>query len=89
MFGLGKEHNGLYYYYLTFFPTILLTQQHPAFDLWHWRLGHPSASRLPYLAKSLNNFSSNHDLFCHVCPSSKHTRIPFSNKNNCIMNLLT
>lgn len=83
MIGLGKEHNGLYYYYPTIFPTVLLTQQqHPAFDLWHWRLGHPSASRLPYLAKSINNFSSSHDLFCHVCPLSKHTRLPFPNKNN-------
>lgn len=83
MIGLGKEHNGLYYYYPTIFPTVLLTQQqHHAFDLWHWRLGHPSASRLPYLAKSINNFSSSHDLFCHVCPLSKHTRLPFPNKNN-------
>ncbi|KAH9750713.1 retrovirus-related pol polyprotein from transposon RE2 [Citrus sinensis] len=83
MIGLGKEHNGLYYYYPTIFPTVLLTQQqHSAFDLWHWRLGHPSASRLPYLAKSINNFSSSHDLFCHVCPLSKHTRLPFPNKNN-------
>ncbi|KAH9725530.1 protein kinase domain-containing protein [Citrus sinensis] len=42
MIGLGKEHNGLYYYYPTIFPTVLLTQQqHPAFDLWHWRLATP------------------------------------------------
>ena len=46
--GLGKVHDGLYFLQ----PSHALpAASSPLFDLWHWRLGHPSLSRLVDLTK--------------------------------------
>ncbi|KAL5764898.1 hypothetical protein ACOSQ2_017492 [Xanthoceras sorbifolium] len=82
MIGLGKEYGGLYYYQPASFPTTLTTQRHHSFDLWHWRLGHPSASRIKYLFKMVKDISPYVDQFCYICPLAKHSRLPFPHENN-------
>ncbi|CAL9024038.1 unnamed protein product, partial [Prunus brigantina] len=81
--GLGKEHNGLYY--LTK-PTDI--KPPPAAhttstnsDLWHRRLGHPSAAPLQFLSKSVYGIPFNLNSDCEICPMAKQTRLPFSSSS--------
>eukprot|EP00268_Persea_americana_P016234 TRINITY_DN17686_c0_g2_i1.p1 TRINITY_DN17686_c0_g2~~TRINITY_DN17686_c0_g2_i1.p1 ORF type:complete len:177 (-),score=16.56 TRINITY_DN17686_c0_g2_i1:466-996(-) len=80
MIGMGKEHGGLYYYHLTSSSTALTAHQHGQFDIWHYRLGHPSHSRLLALSKIVDGISIS-SCHCDVCPLAKHARLPFLNNN--------
>ncbi|KAG5548569.1 hypothetical protein RHGRI_014054 [Rhododendron griersonianum] len=61
MIGVGNCYDGLYYLQV---PTAALAASRPSFDLWHWRLGHPSTPRLSSIAS----------LDSSVFISKEHTR---------------
>lgn len=62
--------------------TALVSQQHTSFNLWHWRLGHPSLPRLLFLSKTVDDiFSCSHSTY-DVCHLAKHTKLPFPHENN-------
>jgi hypothetical protein len=46
-------------------------------DIWHYRLGHLSSSRLALLHKYVPAISINPDHICTVCPLSKQKHLPF------------
>ena len=80
MIGVGKWRDDLYY-----LVALASTPPSSCFacnlfissNLWHRRLGHPSSTRLQFLAdNSLKfNFDSSHK--CDICPLAKQTRHPF------------
>jgi len=49
--------------------------------LWHQRLGHPSPSRLDFMAKTLLNLFLESNKICDVCTFAKHTLIYFPNSS--------
>lgn len=66
--GLGKMHDGLYFLQ----PShALLAASSPQFDIWHWRLGHTSHSRLVDLSREFSFISSSTNCECTVCPLAK------------------
>ena len=50
--------------------------------LWHFRLGHPSLSRMSVLQNVLPSFSSKCTDVCTICPLAKQKRLPFPSQNN-------
>lgn len=89
MIGLGKERNGLYYLVaLATKKTLTNPTSNSAnqptcnlvtssTDLWHYRLGHVSLSRLNFIAKNFLNISINSNNACHICHLAKQSRLPF------------
>ena len=80
--GLGKQQGGLYYLVslASDKPSLLppsCNHAHASTHLWHSRLGHPSSSRLQFLAKNVLNFPFSNNA-CEVCPLAKQTRLPFN-----------
>ncbi|KAL2241232.1 UNVERIFIED_CONTAM: Retrovirus-related Pol polyprotein from transposon RE1 [Sesamum indicum] len=86
---IGKQIGKLYYLdTLSFSPmnkasysnsvseSLLLSHVHDAYELWHKRLGHPSANVLSHIS-SLNLNKSIEPPVCHVCPLAKQARTPF------------
>jgi hypothetical protein len=89
MIGLGKQHNGLYYFMALATkqnmtnPSSTITQPTCHFtisftDLWHNRLGHKSSSRLRFITKKFLNFFIQSNTICYVCPLAKQRRLPFN-----------
>lgn len=77
--GLGKVHDGLYFLK----PShALLVASSPLFDLWHWRLGHPSHSRSVDLSKEFLFITVSNKCKCTVCPIAKQSRLPFPSSLN-------
>ena len=79
--GLGKQQGGLYYLVslASDKPSLLppsCNHAHASTHLWHSRLGHPSSSRLQFLAKNVLHFPFSNNA-CEVCPLAKQTRLPF------------
>ena len=79
--GLGKQQGGLYYLVslVSDKPSLLppsCNHAHASTHLWHSRLGHPSSSRLQFLAKNVLHFPFSNNA-CEVCPLAKQTRLPF------------
>ena len=56
------------------------------FHTWHYRLGHPSLSRMSFLSSVVPHVThSDHDVsLCTVCPLAKQKRLPFPNKNHLV-----
>ena len=50
--------------------------------LWHFRLGHPSLSRMSILQNVLPSFSAQCTDVCTICPLAKQKRLPFPSHNN-------
>ena len=50
--------------------------------LWHFRLGHPSLSRMSVLQNVLPSFSTQCTDVCTICPLAKQKRLPFPSHNN-------
>ena len=75
---VGSCWNGLYFMQS---PTSLYATARPSFDIWHWRLGHPSASRSSDISALDSSVSFSNKMSCDVCPLGKHTRTPFPSSN--------
>ena len=50
--------------------------------LWHFRLGHPSLSRMSILQNVLPSFSAQCIDVCTIYPLAKQKRLPFPSHNN-------
>jgi len=82
--GLGKERAGLFYlqhnsdsslpHGSSFSATSIKAA---STDVWHYRLGHPSQSRLALLHTLLPVSCSNSNNICAVCPLAKQRKLPF------------
>jgi transposase InsO family protein len=83
---VGKEEGGLFYlmqqpkvsplssFSISSCNSTIKTSSH---DVWHYRLGHPSESRMQSLHHSFPEISCINKDFCYVCPLAKQHRIPF------------
>ncbi|CAN1753275.1 Retrovirus-related Pol polyprotein from transposon TNT 1-94 [Linum perenne] len=76
--GSAKLHRGLYH----MAPSILVSQatsssNSDVFDLWHYRLGHTSHTRIPYLQHIDRSISTYPHLVCDVCHFAKQRRLSF------------
>lgn len=59
--------------------------------LWHFRLGHPSLSRLSLIEKDYPNIKCKAFSHCKICQQAKQHRLPFSlsnNNSNSVLDLL-
>ena len=84
MIDLGKAHNGLYLLQesgckpSTSALAAVATSVSSS-DLWHNRLGHPSASKLQLLKQYVNDVRINKTApCCDICHFSKQKKLPFS-----------
>lgn len=82
--GLGKEKGGLFYLqnnpdFTSVFRSSfsIVSIKAPSTDVWHYRLGHPSQSRLDLLKPLLPNISLHSNNTCTVCPLAKQHKLPF------------
>ncbi|KAJ9551410.1 hypothetical protein OSB04_015455 [Centaurea solstitialis] len=80
--GRGSSKDGLYYFTATAFCNSIISRN---FDLWHWRLGHPSLGRFRFLTRTFDYIKSSGVSQCDVCPQAKQCRLPF-NKSVSICN---
>ena len=88
MIGLGREQNGLYlldnkYKDLSSIPAA--THYHSVsthFDLWHFRLGHPSSGKLELVNKIVSFIQCNKTAHYDICPIAKQKRLPFSSSTH-------
>ncbi|CAN1833821.1 Retrovirus-related Pol polyprotein from transposon RE1, partial [Linum perenne] len=76
--GSARLHNGLYHM-ITRKPVshIASAQTNPAFDLWHYRLGHISHFKVPLLKSIHSSISTQPHLPCEICHFSRQRRTPF------------
>jgi hypothetical protein len=80
--GVGKQQGGLFY--LLNKPLFHSAQvcsvsiKDVSTDLWHYRLGHLSNSRMKLLANFIPSVSCTFESICTVCPLAKQHRLPFS-----------
>ena len=72
--GTGRESRGLYYIQPTSSIACVATDSAETF---HFRLGHPSLSKLQKMVPSLSNLKS---LDCESCQLGKHVHSSFPNK---------
>jgi hypothetical protein len=89
--GLGKEHNGLYYLQISdsvhadstprVFSTSVKIPSSFA-DIWHYRLGHPSSSRISLIHNLVPSIPFDSNNVCTVCPIAKQHRLPFLHSNS-------
>jgi hypothetical protein len=86
MIGVGREEGGLFYLlqdskvsstpsssYTTCFSSIKTSLN----DVWHYRLGHPSITRMHLLHNKFPEISCNSHDTCTVCPLARQHRLPF------------
>jgi hypothetical protein len=57
--------------------TSLSSIKQPSHDVWHYRLGHPSASRLNLLHAYIPDITCKSDSICPICPMAKQHKLPF------------
>jgi hypothetical protein len=49
----------------------------PSCDLWHYKLGHPSHSRIKLMQSIVPSISYKQDSICPICPLAKQHKLPF------------
>jgi hypothetical protein len=59
----------------------LLHLKNPSSDLWHFRLGHLSTSKLNLLHTLVPSISADSNNVCNVCPMAKQRHLPFPISN--------
>ena len=83
--GIVEAKHGLYH----LIPNQLTTKAvnstitHPQcnvipIDLWHFRLGHPSAERIQFMKTYYPLLRNNKNFVCNTCHYAKHKKMPFS-----------
>lgn len=90
MIGLGKEKDGLYVLQLNANaadvsgpPSAAATSASPSlFDLWHYRLGHISDSRLSFLHHQDPIITVLSNFYCTTCPLAKQRRLCFNDNSS-------
>jgi hypothetical protein len=89
--GVGKERNGLYFLMLQSsvssldsadsssraLSTSVKASSSPA-DIWHYRLGHPSSSRINLLHDLVSYIPCDSTKVCTIFPLAKQHRLPFA-----------
>jgi hypothetical protein len=87
--GVGKEEAGLFYLLqdnkVPASVSIPSFEQHvsfnsikkPSLDVWHYRLGHPSISRIKLLHEHVSEISCNSESVCPICPLAKQHKLSF------------
>lgn len=83
MIGVGRENDGLFH--LLDSPVLpspvisahSLSVKQVSSDVWHFRLGHLSDSRIKLLSQYDPSISVNTNNCCTVCPLAKQRRLPF------------
>jgi hypothetical protein len=84
MIGLGKERHGLFYLQQSDSTSNVnsvcfnVSIKNVSDDIWHYRLGHLSLTRLHLLHASFLEISVNTEHVCTVCPLAKQRRLPFA-----------
>jgi hypothetical protein len=88
--GLGKEKGGLFFLqnnsdFTSAFRSSFtaVSVKAPSTDVWHYRLGHPSQSRLDLLKPLLPNVPLHSNKTCTVCPSAKQRKLSFPVSVSC------
>jgi hypothetical protein len=86
--GVDEERDGLFYLLHSDPPVpvssvfSVLSINNVSDDLWHYRLGHLSSSRLAIFHKFVPVISVNPNHICTVCPLAKQKRLPFVDSNS-------
>jgi hypothetical protein len=87
--GVGEEQAGLFYLLqddkVSATRSIPSFEQHiafnsikkPSLDVWHYRLGHPSISRIKLLHEHVSEISCNSESVCPICPLAKQHKLSF------------
>jgi transposase InsO family protein len=90
--GVGKEAGGLFYllqqpkvFSISSSPTPVIRTFFVCFnsikssfsDVWHYRLGHPSTSRMHFLHTNVPEIPCNSKDICSICPLARQHRLPF------------
>jgi hypothetical protein len=84
--GVGRQQGGLFY--LLHKPLFHSAQVYfvsikdVSTDLWHYRLGHLSNSRMKLFVNFIPSVSCNSESICTVCPLAKQHRLPFSSSTS-------
>ena len=74
------DHLSIHKSFKSTFSSSVSTKDMPI--LWHFRLGHPSLSRMSILQNVLLSFSAQCTDVCTICPLAKRKRLPFPSHNN-------
>ena len=74
------DHLSIHKSFKSTFSSSVSTKDMPI--LWHFRLGHPSLSRMSILQNVLPSFSAQCIDVCTICPLAKRKRLPFPSHNN-------
>jgi hypothetical protein len=88
MIGLAEAFEGLYYLKLhdknvnVAAVNCPSTTTIPAQAIWHFRLGHLSATRLSVLHSKFPYISVDHKGICDVCHLARHKKLPFPHSFN-------
>jgi len=85
MIGVGRECGGLFHLIikpvlpssLISIPAQSLSVKSVSSDVWHYRLGHLSDSRIQILSQYDPSISVNSNKCCTICPLAKQHRLPF------------
>jgi hypothetical protein len=89
MIRVGEEQVGLFYLLqddkVSALRSIPSFEQHiafnsikkPSLDVWHYRLGHPSISRIKLLHEHVSEISCNSESVCPICPLAKQHKLSF------------
>jgi len=78
--GVGEEKHGLFYLVQTDFVSSVSSAfsiSNVSKDIWHYRLGHSSSSRLNLIHASVPDISINSKHICTICPLAKQRTLPF------------
>lgn len=74
--GVGKREAGSFYFYILDSVEAVKTSDEVSYDLWHHRLGHPSATVISLISDVIS--SNNLNKACEICIRAKQTRDSFS-----------
>jgi hypothetical protein len=84
---VGEERGSLFYLLQAPKPfannsrVLTASLKDPSSDIWHYRLGHLSHSRLSLLHSLVPSISVDSNKICNVCPLAKQHRLPFPVSN--------
>lgn len=90
MIGKAKQENGLFILEVPLSSTCHSVSS-VSFDIWHYRLDHPSDDSLLCLKSQLLFWSNKSTCFCPACYRAKPRRLPFPDhvaNNNAIFDLI-